>query len=87
MDHVKEIENKVQKLLDNKSLSAAKISRDTGVGTTTVKELRRKERDLNILNFNYVKKLYNYQLELEEAEEENDNQHETLNVYKHLNEK
>lgn len=71
MDYVKEIENKVQKLLDDKTLSAAKISRDTGVGTTTVKELRRKEKDLNKLNFDYVKKLYFYQLTLEEAEEEN----------------
>lgn len=70
MDHVKEIENKVQKLLDNKSLSAAKISRDTGVGTTTVKELRRKEKDVNKLNFDYVKKLYLYQLALEEADKE-----------------
>lgn len=70
MDHVKEIENKVQKLLDDKTLAAAKISRDTGVGTTTVKELRRKEKDLNKLNFDYVKRLYFYQLTLEEADKE-----------------
>lgn len=70
MDHIQEIENKIQKLLDNKSLSAAKIARDTDIGVTTVKELRTKQRDINLLNFNYVKKLYLYQLTLEEADKE-----------------
>lgn len=70
MDHLQEIENKIQELLDNKSLSAAEISRDTGIGTTTIKDLRRKVRDIKMLKFNYVKKLYMYQLALEEAEKE-----------------
>ncbi|SUM53565.1 DNA-binding protein [Staphylococcus epidermidis] len=54
----------VQKLLDSK-ISAAEISRQTGVSDAMVKRLRLGSQNLEGIYYSNMKKLYNYQLEIE----------------------
>lgn len=70
MEYIQKIENKVQELLDNESLSAAKIGRDTGLSAGMIKHLRTGYKTLDVTKFENIKKLYEYQLALEEADKE-----------------
>ncbi|ORI01148.1 hypothetical protein B5723_12360 [Mammaliicoccus sciuri] len=70
MEYIQKIENKVQELLDNESLSAAKIGRDTGLSAGMIKHLRTGYKTLHVTKFENIKKLYEYQLALEEADKE-----------------
>lgn len=54
----------VQKLLDSK-ISAAEISRQTGVSDAMVKRLRLGSQNLEGIYYSNMEKLYNYQLEIE----------------------
>ena len=55
----------VQKLLDSK-ISAAEISRQTGVSDAMVKRLRLGSQNLEGIYYSNMEKLYNYQLHIEE---------------------
>ncbi|WP_239710669.1 XRE family transcriptional regulator [Mammaliicoccus sp. E-M21] len=71
MENIQKIEDKIKVLLDNESLSAAKIGRETGLSSGTIKHLRTGYKTLDVTKFENIKKLYEYQLALEEAEEDN----------------
>ena len=55
----------VQKLLDSK-ISAAEISRQTGVSDAMVKRLRLGSQNLEGIYYSNMEKLYNYQMHIEE---------------------
>lgn len=61
----------VQKLLDS-SISAAEISRKAGVSDAMVKRLRLGNQTLDNIYFGNMKKLYNYQLQVEENQDVNE---------------
>lgn len=70
----------VQKLLDSK-ISAAEISRQTGVSDAMVKRLRLGSQNLEGIYYSNMEKLYNYQVEIEK-----DQKHINEDYYKHLEE-
>ncbi|EVJ48879.1 hypothetical protein JY665_14260 [Staphylococcus aureus] len=70
----------VQKLLDSK-ISAAEISRQTGVSDAMVKRLRLGSQNLEGIYYSNMEKLYNYQVEIEK-----DQKHINEDYDKHLEE-
>lgn len=57
----------VQKLLDSK-ISAAEISRQTGVSDAMVKRLRLGSQNLEGIYYSNMEKLYNYQMHIENTQ-------------------
>ncbi|MEP9853627.1 hypothetical protein [Staphylococcus saprophyticus] len=57
----------VQKLLDSK-ISAAEISRQTGVSDAMVKRLRLGSQNLEGIYYSNMEKLYNYQMHIEDTQ-------------------
>jgi len=57
----------VQKLLDSK-ISAAEISRQTGVSDAMVKRLRLGSQNLEGVYYSNMEKLYNYQMHIEDTQ-------------------
>ncbi|MES5813159.1 hypothetical protein ABKP99_15050 [Mammaliicoccus sciuri] len=57
MEYIQKIENKVQELLDNESLSAAKIGRDTGLSAGMIKHLRTGYKTLDVTKIREYQKV------------------------------
>ncbi|EZX22271.1 MULTISPECIES: hypothetical protein [Mammaliicoccus] len=65
MEPIQEVISTVQKLIDNKDISAYKINKDIGIAATTIKQIRQGIHDINKLKFETVIALYEYQKALE----------------------
>lgn len=77
--------NTVKKLIDS-DISAAELSRETGVADSIIKRLRLGKQDYDQMRYYNLKKLYDYQLHLEEQKVKEDNYEEYLNAYEKLKE-
>lgn len=74
----------VQKLLDSK-ISAAEISRQTGVSDAMVKRLRLGSQNLEGIYYSNMEKLYNYQVEIEKNQKHiNEDYDKHLEEMKHV---
>ncbi|HDK8090576.1 hypothetical protein [Mammaliicoccus sciuri] len=65
MEAMKEVQDTVQRLIDNKEVSAYRINKDIGIAATTIKQIRQGIHDINKLKFETVIALYEYQKSLE----------------------
>lgn len=77
--------NTVKKLIDS-NISAAELYRETGVADSIIKRLRLGKQDYDQMRYYNLKKLYDYQLHLEEQKVKEDNYEEYLNAYEKLKE-
>ncbi|MCG7340181.1 hypothetical protein MHZ36_12865 [Staphylococcus sp. ACRSN] len=75
----------VSKLI-NSNISAAEIYRQTGVVATTIKKLRLGKQDINTMKYYTLKKLYDYQVSLDEKEIDGDSYNDLQSVYEKLEE-
>ncbi|MFI3547168.1 hypothetical protein V5G65_14085 [Mammaliicoccus sciuri] len=66
MEAIKEVRENVQRLIDNKEVSAYRINKDIGIAATTIKQIRQDIHDINKLKFETVIALYEYQKSLEQ---------------------
>jgi gamma-glutamylcyclotransferase (GGCT)/AIG2-like uncharacterized protein YtfP len=74
----------VNKLIES-NISAAEIYRQTGVYDTAIKKLRLGKQDINTMKYYTLKKLYDYQMSLDEAEVQGDNYGQFQSSYENLN--
>lgn len=74
----------VNKLI-NSNISAAEIYRQTGVYDTGIKKLRLGKQDINTMTYGNLKKLYDYQMSLDEAEIKEDTYAQYQDSYEKLN--
>ncbi len=75
----------ISKLI-NSNISAAEIYRQTGVVATTIKKLRLGKQDINTMKYYTLKKLYDYQVSLDEEEIDGDSYNDLQSVYEKLEE-
>ncbi|MCD8898537.1 hypothetical protein [Mammaliicoccus sciuri] len=66
MEAMKEVQDTVQRLIDNKEVSAYRINKDIGITSTTIKQIRQGTHDINKLKFETVIALYEYQKSIEQ---------------------
>jgi len=75
--------NTVKKLI-NSNISAAELSRKTGVTDSIIKRLRLGSQGYETMKYYNLKRLYDYQLHLEEQKIKEDCYEEYLNAYEKL---
>lgn len=60
MKDIEELEEKIQRLINDKSITGYRIEKDTGISQTHISRLRSRKYKLDNISWEFIKKLYLY---------------------------
>lgn len=60
MKDIEELEEKIQRLINDKSITGYRIEKDTGISQTHISRLRSGKYKLDNISWEFIKKLYAY---------------------------